>query len=864
MKRLLLALLLLLPLSAHAQQSVAFLPHGAGGCPSYNGATILPLSTCALTDNAGFVWTYNGGTNLLRNGVSQSPNKAFGLGNCGGTCTSLSPFLAYQDNNYPGAPLLWFLRGDGQSLSPITVPAPSNLWVNTTTSATYGSIGTLSRGANPGDQLSAPANPNGIPMMYSDMIITDDGVTLTCDSGESSGGYTVPSGVGAGVAPFVIAANNVTTDGCNTGYVKGGNIFGAKVLEGNTGWTAKNMTVAYSDTNWSTGGYNGVTTWQNIITYGGGNPGAEGQTHNIYAGKSVQKGYDSSSLVIEPVPSGTVGLESYDVVSGGHLLKVRKTFFTGSYMRLYCTSSSQFVCNPDRPIDLPCGGQHVITNSVAERGPAETGDDFVYFGSELTNGTNSCGAIYGTTTSSSSDMTGVTSFGCSVYFNDPYQCGFNSGAPQDLAAINLSLQDGTTILSWDGPLAPAYQDFNLSGQTTGTVSGSGSTVTTINTALVTTLALATTPTTGTIKFTSGANNGASRTIGAYTPGTSIQVTSSFQNAPAAGDTFTVSAACADPTTCIKQGDTFQVTIDANVFNTAPLAPATPTLTDVVAAINAALTGTFHVAVTGATSVEVQNTAQYLSNTITGNTHAGSTTIDGLSTNVNTAGWRGWYSLTGGSVPSTSIINGLAANGLSVTITQPAVSSANGVTFTVTGGTVFATASITSPIGAEVFTAATDAGNFIFPKAGKFTLHLSKPAISTPAFERISAEEPNQSLLLDKMIFIDDRGKFGNPGVPECLVWSRTYQSNASITVQNSILVNNPSYFTNQGFGILGAMHFGCNLGQPGVNNVTIGSGNLCYANRTDAFGAGHDFPYEPPVLTSAPVPNGNEISCPTT
>ncbi len=77
-----------------------------------------------------------------------------------------------------------------------------------------------------------------------------------------------------------------------------------------------------------------------------------------------------------------------------------------------------------------------------------------------------------------------------------------------------------------------------------------------------------------------------------------------------------------------------------------------------------------------------------------------------------------------------------------------------------------------------------------------------------------------------------------------------------MTIQNSIIVSNPNNPN-------GLMTFACGTYNDTGKAVIIGAGNLCYTNRTDAFGAGHDYPYLPPPLTSNPVANGHEVTCPT-
>lgn len=72
-------------------------------------------------------------------------------------------------------------------------------------------------------------------------------------------------------------------------------------------------------------------------------------------------------------------------------------------------------------------------------------------------------------------------------------------------------------------------------------------------------------------------------------------------------------------------------------------------------------------------------------TKTGNTHT-STLIDTLSANVLTAGWQPGMLIIGTGIPADTTIVSIAANGLSLTLSQAATSTNVGVALTVTGGT----------------------------------------------------------------------------------------------------------------------------------------------------------------------------------
>lgn len=75
-----------------------------------------------------------------------------------------------------------------------------------------------------------------------------------------------------------------------------------------------------------------------------------------------------------------------------------------------------------------------------------------------------------------------------------------------------------------------------------------------------------------------------------------------------------------------------------------------------------------------------------STTITGNTTTSSTTVDNLSSNVLQAGWNVGMAFSATGIPAGTTILSIAADGLSVVISQAATATAAGVALTVTGGT----------------------------------------------------------------------------------------------------------------------------------------------------------------------------------
>lgn len=78
-------------------------------------------------------------------------------------------------------------------------------------------------------------------------------------------------------------------------------------------------------------------------------------------------------------------------------------------------------------------------------------------------------------------------------------------------------------------------------------------------------------------------------------------------------------------------------------------------------------------------------SSFSSTTITGTTHT-STLIDTLSSNVLQAGWQIGMLIAGAGVPANTYIKSIAANGLSVVLSNPTTAGAALVALTVTGGT----------------------------------------------------------------------------------------------------------------------------------------------------------------------------------
>lgn len=95
-----------------------------------------------------------------------------------------------------------------------------------------------------------------------------------------------------------------------------------------------------------------------------------------------------------------------------------------------------------------------------------------------------------------------------------------------------------------------------------------------------------------------------------------------------------------------------------------------------------------------------DTSSFNSTGVTGNTHS-SNLIDGLSSDVITVnGWQVGQTISGAGIPANTYIASIAADGLSITLSQAATATAAGVALTVAGGSLAAPlygAGNTSPI-----------------------------------------------------------------------------------------------------------------------------------------------------------------------
>ncbi|HYM33408.1 MAG TPA: hypothetical protein VEU47_19065 [Candidatus Cybelea sp.] len=95
----------------------------------------------------------------------------------------------------------------------------------------------------------------------------------------------------------------------------------------------------------------------------------------------------------------------------------------------------------------------------------------------------------------------------------------------------------------------------------------------------------------------------------------------------------------------------------------------------------------HPGFTGANKIGWLDISGFTSTTVTGDTHS-NTTLDTLSTNVLTAGWKPGMTISSsaGDIPAGTTIKSIAVGGMSVVLSAAATGSNNGVTLTVSGGT----------------------------------------------------------------------------------------------------------------------------------------------------------------------------------
>ncbi|MDE2232585.1 MAG: hypothetical protein KGJ90_00435 [Patescibacteria group bacterium] len=274
---------------------------------------------------------------------------------------------------------------------------------NTTTTGYYNTVALFS-GAATSNAIEVKAPPVGVPFYYDGGSITATGVTATLDSGVI---YDY------GAAPTPAGHGTLLVDGVND-TLNGGTVIHGTVRADSpscapsctsgqyTNPTIENVTVKTNNTAISscieTGYFNGEVTLLNDTVH---NCGFSPSYHNIYiSAQAVTTGLD-------PTCENVNGVLSYDVMGDDWPLKVRTgcgvnsyttacgTTVAGCITNTYLVCQDAVNCGQNAILDYPCGGDHILSYSTLEAGPAYNGGGaawrMIRYGEEVPiSGTANC------------------------------------------------------------------------------------------------------------------------------------------------------------------------------------------------------------------------------------------------------------------------------------------------------------------------------------------------------------------------------------------------------------------------------------------------------------------------------------------
>lgn len=355
MSRLIIAFLLILSVSpATAQTSGQDCPD-----PAANGSVIFPLNqNCILRDRGSSVWKFTG---------PQKPDGMWELlvnGGCFGCFEGVSAERQaggaddniWIEKKFPHCGTVWQLHTYHYNQWAIEPGRLVTNFVNTTQSTRHASLADLLFHAHNNDKLSIGEPPRPFNCWPDAAGIGQSGISVTIAKGTRFSDVQTSKGI------VVLNGNGITIDG--------GDFNGAIRISDNAQRpTLENMVIhdgcgAIGTSCILSGGHNGTVTLKNVTVYGGGDSADYGQDHNVYV-SADPKGDPLAGVDID-------GLVSTDVTNGGWTLKMRPGCVDRSCIvtnsMIGCTAAGAH-CEQNGVVDMPCGGNYTISNSVLERGP---------------------------------------------------------------------------------------------------------------------------------------------------------------------------------------------------------------------------------------------------------------------------------------------------------------------------------------------------------------------------------------------------------------------------------------------------------------------------------------------------------------
>lgn len=456
-----LALLLIL-ISSVADAKLLSGAGTTGACPYVNGSTVGDCITDAtsnrLNDSLGqwYFPTLGTPTILDTNTTGTYPANKGILCNPGvyyGSIAFLSTLQAGSTGYYPWYSILGS-EITAQEPSPCVVPTTYFLNNTTTGKCVAGqsfcyNILSLTQNASSGDSLEVKAAPSPIPFWYDNAsttgfsasaVINTSNITLTFDSGAAIEYTSDPSGKGA----VLVNGTGATVNGGTFAHIPSNNNAACvRVSNGASNFLGENIVnCQFSDT-CILGGDATVGTFQLInVTAGDCGLGDPGQDHVIYVGANTN-GTDQG-------PGTFTNDVFHDVLGGGWNFKSR--LGSGTVSDSYIVQLGHANDEQNGAIDLPCGGNYAINNSVVEIRAlgATSGNWYVAkAGEELSvNGGTDAGCVFtaqvaGTETAGTSTFTGIAT--------NPVLAGIVAGQKvTDNQGLCFTLVCGATVVSTSG------------------------------------------------------------------------------------------------------------------------------------------------------------------------------------------------------------------------------------------------------------------------------------------------------------------------------------------------------------------------------------------------------------------------------
>lgn len=351
-------------------------PPSCTGNPSPDGCSITGPTSVVATDLNANTWQFDG--NLGPN-YSQGPG-APGVVSWGATRNGTeittgwnkvqinSGHHAYvlEASAAPSSCYKWKLFNNGtggftQQVSP-TSGSLGNIFVNTTTSATFGSPEDMLSAAAAGNTLTYPAMPAGICGWDAPGFMNPNNLTISC-----TGNGAIYNGT------MEVIGNSQTIQNCELGFTQSpGNApaSAVNIHRGTQTPTFTNVFVHDSDDGILAGGVNGALTVTNSTlshnSYYNGSGDCAGFGHNLYFAYS-------NGGTTPPDDTGSVSISntsSRDVRCQGDPYKLRVNGGTvTNFDAVACSGAFGTDCGSNWAVDVPCGGPYTISHGIMERGP---------------------------------------------------------------------------------------------------------------------------------------------------------------------------------------------------------------------------------------------------------------------------------------------------------------------------------------------------------------------------------------------------------------------------------------------------------------------------------------------------------------